>query len=106
MSAVVGRYQQIRYWEVWNEGNGGFNDGRHTTSDYARLAVAIREAAKQANPQAQVGLTVASFDAPYLQQAIRSMAAAGKPDSFDFLCAHPYEIADGLEDTDGEIPFL
>ncbi len=106
VSAVVGRYQQIRCWEVWNEGNGGFNDGRHTTSDYARLAVATREAAKQANPQTQVGLTVASFDAPYLHQAIRSMAAAGKPDSFDFLCIHPYEIADGLEDTDGEIPFL
>jgi hypothetical protein len=39
VSAVVGRYgKQIRYWEVWNEGNGGFNDGRHTTADYARLA--------------------------------------------------------------------
>jgi hypothetical protein len=106
VSAVVGRYEQIRHWEVWNEGNGGFNDGRHTTSDYARLAVATYEAAKKANPRAKVGLTVASFDAPYLHHTIRSMAAADKPNSFDFLCIHPYEIADGLADIDGEIPFL
>lgn len=107
VASVVGRYKNdIRYWEVWNEGNGGFNDGKHTTTDYARLAVATYEAAKKADPQARVGLTVASFDAPYLDQAIRAMAQAGKPNRFDYLCVHPYEIADGLTDTDGEIPFL
>lgn len=107
VSTVVGRYKNdIRYWEVWNEGNGGFNDGKHTTADYARLAVATYDAAKKADPQARVGLTVASFDAPYLHQAIRAMAQAGKPNRFDYLCVHPYEIADGLVETDGEIPFL
>src|SRR5262245_39436256 len=30
VEAVVGRYSKhIHYWEVWNEGNGGFNDGKH-----------------------------------------------------------------------------
>src|SRR5262249_32283232 len=107
VSAVVGRYdKRIRCWEVWNEGNGGVTDGRHTTSDYANLAAAAYAAAKKANPQARVGLTVASFDAPYLDQTIRAMAKAGKPNSFDYLCVHPYEIADGLADVDGEIPFL
>ena len=107
VSAVVGRYKNdIRYWEVWNEGNGGFNDGKHTTTDYARLAVATYDAAKKADPKARIGLTVASFDAPYLHQAIRAMVAQGKPNSFDFLCVHPYETADGLADTDGEVPFL
>jgi hypothetical protein len=107
VSAVVGRYgKQVRHWEVWNEGNGGFNDGRHTTSDYAKLAAVTYAAAKKANPQARVGLTVASFDAPYLNQAILDMAKAGKPNSFDYLCVHPYEIADGLAEVDGEIPFL
>lgn len=107
VSAVVGRYKKdIRYWEVWNEGNGGFNDGKHTTADYARLAVATYDAAKKADPQARVGLTVASFDVPYLHQAIRAMAQAGTPNRFDYLCVHPYEIADGLAETDGEIPFL
>lgn len=107
VEAVVGRYKNdIRYWEVWNEGNGGFNDGKHTTADYAKLAVATYEAAKKADPQAKVGVTVASFDAAYLQQTMRAMTAAGKPGSFDYLCVHPYEIADGLFETDGEVPFL
>jgi hypothetical protein len=107
VSAVAGRYtKQIHCWEVWNEGNGGFNDGHHTTSDYAKLAVTTYAAAKKANPRARVGLSVASFDAPYLNQTILAMAQAGKPNSFDFLCVHPYEIADGLANVDGEIPFL
>jgi polysaccharide biosynthesis protein PslG len=104
---VVGRYgNQIRNWEVWNEGNGGFNDGHHTTADYARLVAATYAAAKQADANAQIGLSVASFDAPYLRQTIRALSEQGKPDSFDFLCIHPYEIVDGLADADGEIPFL
>jgi hypothetical protein len=107
VSAAVGRYEkQIRCWEVWNEGNGGFNDGHHSTTDYAKLAVATYTAARKANPQAQVGLTVASYDIPYLHQAILAMKKAGKPNCFDYLCIHPYEIADGLADADGEIPFL
>jgi hypothetical protein len=107
VAAVVGRYgQQVRHWEVWNEGNGGFNDGHHATADYAKLAVAAYTAAKKANPQARIGLSVASFDAPYLNQAILAMAKTGQPNSFDYLCIHPYEIADGLADANGEIPFL
>ena len=107
VSTVVGRYKnRIHCWEVWNEGNGGFNDGKHTTTDYAKLAVATYAAAKKADAHAKVGLTVASFDAPYLNQAIRAMAKEGKPNRFDFLCIHPYEIADHLGEADGEIPFL
>jgi len=107
VSAVVGRYhEQIRYWEVWNEGNGGFNDAKHTTTDYAKLATVTYTAAKKADPKAQIGLTVASFDAPYLNQTIVAMKKAGNPNSFDYLCIHPYEIADGLAEADGEIPFL
>src|SRR5262249_53272388 len=97
VSTVVERYKdRIRYWEVWNEGNGGFNDDGHTTADYAKLASVTYTAAKQADPEAQVGLTVASFDAPYIHQAISALAQSGKSGSFDFLCIHPYEIADGL----------
>jgi polysaccharide biosynthesis protein PslG len=107
VAAVVGRYKgDIHYWEVWNEGNGGFNDGHHTTSDYAKLAAVTYAAVKKANPQAKVGLSVASFDAPYLHQTILAMAKAGTPNCFDFLCIHPYEIADGLAIVDGEVPYL
>jgi hypothetical protein len=107
VAAVVGRYKgKVQYWEVWNEGNGGFNDGKHTTKDYAKLAISTYAAAKKANPDAKVGLSVASFDAPYLNQVILAMKKEGKPNSFDHVCIHPYEIADGINSPDGEIPFL
>ena len=107
VTKVVDRYQKrVHCWEVWNEGNGGFNDGKHGTSDYAKLATTTFAAVKKADPKARVGLSVASFDAPYLNQAILAMRKEGKPDCFDYLCIHPYEIADGLADVDGEIPFL
>lgn len=107
VTTTVAHYKdQVRYWEVWNEGNGGFNDEHHTTVDYARLAAETYAAAKKGDPRAQVGLTVASFDAPYLQRAIRAQADAGHPDSFDYLCIHPYEIADEIGRPNGEIPYL
>lgn len=107
VTKVVDRYKaDIHYWEVWNEGNGGFNDGKHTTADYAKLASATYAAAKKADPEAKVGLTVASFDAPYLQQAIAAQAKQGSANHFDYLCVHPYEIADGVANLDGEIPYL
>jgi len=107
VGATVGHYkEQIRHWEVWNEGNAGFNDAHHTTADYARLAIETYTAAKKADARAQVGLTVASFDAPYLEEAIRAQSRAGQPDSFDYLCVHPYEIADEIAHPNGEIPYL
>lgn len=103
----VTRYKgRIHRWEVWNEGNGGFNDGRHTTTDYARLAAATYSAAKRADPNAQFALSVASFDPAYLHQALLAQQAAGTPAQFDFLCIHPYELADGLSSPNGEIPYL
>jgi hypothetical protein len=107
VTGVVGHYKgQVRYWEVWNEGNGGFNDNHNTTADYAKLAAAAYAAGKKADAEAKIGLSVASYDPAYLNQAILAMAKEGKADSFDFLCVHPYEIADGLNDPDGEIPYL
>ena len=107
VSAAAGHCKgRVRYWEVWNEGNGGFNDEHHTATDYAKLAAAAYAAAKKADPDARVGLSVASFDPAYLDQAIRAMARQGTPGRFDFLAVHPYEIADGLADPDGEIPYL
>ncbi|MGQ7416472.1 hypothetical protein ACTGY7_11130, partial [Streptococcus suis] len=55
---------------------------------------------------AQVGLTVASFDAPYLHQTIRTMAQQETPNRFDYLCIHPYELAGNIQHPDGEIPYL
>jgi hypothetical protein len=103
----IARYRgKIEYWEVWNEGNGGFNDDKHTTADYARLAIRAHEAGHAANPSARIGLTVASYDPAYIHHAALAMAKEGKPGRFDFVAIHPYEIADGLADPDGEVPFL
>ena len=89
VSAVVGRYQkQVRYWEVWNEGNGGFNDGQHTTADYAKLAAVPTPQPRRPTP-GRVGLSVASFDAPYLNETIRALAKAGTPDSSTISASTP-----------------
>ena len=107
VSQSVARYKgRIHHWEVWNEGNGGFNSGHHTAIDYARLAAVTYAAAKKADPSAQVGLTVASFDPAYLRHAILAQKQGGAPAHFDFLAIHPYEIADGIGHPDGEIPYL
>ena len=109
---VVDKYKdRVHYWEVWNEPNGSFKghyaDGHFdTTTDYATLAADAYTAAKKSDPTAQVGLSVASYDAPFLDQAILAEAKMGKPESFDYLCIHPYETTGGLAEADGEIPYL
>ncbi len=103
----VAHYQgRVHRWEVWNEGNGGFNDGHHTAADYATLAATAYAAAKKADPAALVGLSVASFDPAYLHQALLARKAAGTPLGFDYLCLHPYELADNVDAPGGEIPYL
>jgi hypothetical protein len=96
----------VQHWEVWNEGNGGFNDGKHTTADYARLASAAYAAAKQADPAVQIALTTASYDPAYLGRTIMAQKADGGKAAFDFLCVHPYELADAVGQPGGEVPFL
>ena len=97
---------RVRYWEVWNEGNAGFNDGHNDATDYARLLAAAYAGAKKADPTAPVGMSVASFDAPYIDQVILSQVKMGKPGSFDFFCIHPYETTGCLSEAGGEIPYL
>ncbi len=106
-AGVAGHYKdKIRYWEVWNEGNGGFNDNHNTTADYAALAAAAYDGVKSADPTAQVGLSVASFDAAYLDQTILAQAKMGKADHFDYLCIHPYEVLENIRVPDGEVSYL
>ncbi len=96
----------IRHWEVWNEGNGGFNSGKHTTADYATLAASAYAGAKKADLLVQIGMTTASFDPAYLGRAIAAQKTASGAAQFDFLCVHPYELADGVGEPDGDVPFL
>jgi len=102
---------RVHYWEVWNEANGGFHghypDGHSdSTTDYATLAADAYAAAKKADPNAQISLSMASYDAPYIDQVILAQAKMGQPESFDYLCIHPYETIGGISEADGEIPYL
>ncbi len=109
---VVAHYKDhVHFWEVWNEPNGSFK-GHYgpnkwdTTTDYATLVARAYEAAKKSDPTAQIGMSCASFDVPYFEQAILAQKAMGKPDSFDYFCIHPYETIGGLSEAGGEIPYL
>jgi hypothetical protein len=97
---------RIHYWEVWNEGNAGFNDGHNNTADYANLVAAAYAGVKKSDSTAQVGMSVASFDPAYLDQAIIDQGQSGKTGSFDYLCIHPYETFGLIGDVDGEVPYL
>jgi hypothetical protein len=82
---------RVRYWEVWNEPESFAAGG--TPSDYARVVTNAWNAAKAADPNAQVGLSVASVDIRYLEQTIQ----AGAADCFDYICVHPYEVLGTLD---------
>jgi hypothetical protein len=106
-AALADHYQgRIKYWEIWNEGNAGFNDNHNVTADYANLVAAAYAGIKKSDPQAQVGMSVASYDPAYLDQAILDQSQSGKAGSFDYLCIHPYETFGGIDDVDGEVPYL
>jgi hypothetical protein len=102
VSGVVGRYHgDIQYWEVWNEFNGSFYQGDNKVKDYADLMVAAYDAAKKADPNAKVGMSVANFDVGFLDAAIK----AGAKDHFDYLCVHPYENLGAVAEG-GEVGYL
>jgi len=62
VSATVRRYQSdIKYWEVWNEFDGSFYEGRQgadKVKDYANFVVAAYDAAKKLDPNIQIGTCV------------------------------------------------
>jgi hypothetical protein len=91
----------IKYWEVWNEFNGSFYQGNNKPKEYADLVNAAYETAKEADPNAQIGMSVANFDVGFLDSAIK----AGAANHFDYLCVHPYENLGTLAEG-GEVGFL
>jgi hypothetical protein len=98
---MVGRYHSdIKYWEIWNEFNGGFAEGG-TPEMYAELVRAAFLAAKEVDRTAKIGLSVANFDVRFLDAAIK----VGAANYFDYICVHPYEILAGLSDG-GEPSFF
>jgi hypothetical protein len=101
VAAAVGRYHEdIEYWEIWNEFNGGFAING-TPQIYADLVRDAYDTAKKIDPTAKIGMSVANFDVGFLDRAIK----AGAADHFDYLAVHPYEILGGVAEH-GEAYFL
>jgi len=103
-ASVTHCQKDIKYWEVWNEFNGGgFYQGVNKTKEYADLMVAAYDAATKVDPTIKVGMSCANFDVNFFDAAIK----AGAANHFDFICVHPYENLGTLADNpDGEINYL
>jgi hypothetical protein len=85
---VIARYRgKIRYWEVYNEFNGGFAP-KGTPKDYAGLVAASYDAGKRVHPESRIGIGCADVDLSFLEEVIRQ-GASGK---FDFVVVHPYAL--------------
>jgi hypothetical protein len=84
--AAVERYRDsIKFWQIWNEPNGGFWNS--TPGQYARFLVAASKAIHEADPQAKVvGLNMAFCDIQWAERMFRLIPR----DSFDILAFHPY----------------
>jgi len=90
---------RISHFEVWNEPpNGTAKD--QTAADYAKVVVASYDAAKSANPDAQIGMAAKSAHINYLDQAL----VAGAKGHFDYITLHPYEILGNVVSHPGTEP--
>ncbi|MCI0465579.1 MAG: glycosyl hydrolase [Beijerinckiaceae bacterium] len=98
--AVMRYHNDIKYWEIWNEFNGGFAVNG-TPEIYAELVRDAYDAARKIDPGAMIGMSVANFEVGFLDRAIKA-GAAGR---FDFIAVHPYEITGSIADY-GEVYFL
>lgn len=84
----------VKYWEVWNEAPNFMEKG--TPEDYAKTIVAAYDAAKNADTNCQVGLSIQSNNVHWIEQTIK----AGARNHFDFIAVHPYETL-GVVASDG-----
>ena len=100
----VTRYKgDIKYWEIWNEFNGGgFAISKDKPKDYADMTVAAYKAAKAVDPTTMIGMSCANFDLNFFDKAIKAGAAG----HFDFLAVHPYENMGEATKEGGEPVFL
>ena len=101
VGATVTRYQKdIKYWEVWNEWNGGFQKNGKI-ENLAELVKETNLVTKKIDPTAKVGISCANFNVALFDMLIK----AGAADNFDFVCIHPYENTGSLM-YGGEIGYL
>lgn len=101
VTAMVTRYKgRIKHWEVWNETPNFIGSG--TAEDYARTVVASYDAAKAADPDCEVMLSIQSNNILWLQQVLE----AGARGHYDAISVHPYEILDMVQRSGFEPVFM
>ncbi|MFB3921362.1 MAG: glycosyl hydrolase [Terriglobia bacterium] len=94
--AVISRYPQVKYWEVWNEQNlWCFWRPYPDPARYTTLLKATYIAAKEANPQCTVvlgGLASGGgwTDVILPEDFLSAVYGAGGRDYFDIVAIHPY----------------
>lgn len=87
-AATIAHFKNdITYWEVYNEFNGGFAK-KGTPQQYAELVQQSYVAGKKANPNARIGIGCADVDISFFEKVI----AAGAANHFDFIVVHPYSL--------------
>ena len=85
---------KVKFWQLWNEPNGGFWKG--TPAEYARLMAAAGKAIHQANPDAKVlGLNMAFCDVIWAGKILNLVPY----DCFDIACFHPYRPPSAPEES-------
>lgn len=86
--ATVQRYHEsIKYWEIWNEPDGGFWKPAPNAEQYVSMLKIAYEEIKKIDPSCQVmvgGLCLWNTD------FIKSMYHAGAKGHFDLIAVHPY----------------
>lgn len=85
---TVKRYHhKMKYWEIWNEQDGGFWKPAPDASQYVPLLKIAYEEIKNINPNLKVVLGgLCSWNADYL----KDVYAAGAKGYFDVVAVHPY----------------
>lgn len=77
-------------WEMWNEPNGGFWKPKADVDDYAKLALAVGKALRDAAPgETYIGPATAGIDTNFLEACFK----AGLLDYWSAVTVHPYRTA-------------
>lgn len=89
--ATVERYHdELKYWEIWNEPDGGFWKPCPNAEQYASLLKIAYEEIKQIDAECKVIVGgLCSWNADYMQALYR----AGAQGYFDVIAVHPYNDA-------------
>lgn len=92
VAKLTDQYKSITQWDVLDSYNSGPRQ-TNTPYHYVELLSAAHQSAKDSNPEAMIGFSVANYDLEFLDEALNS-GAGGK---FDYLSLSPFHFAPGSD---------